>query len=140
MGKYQAGQTVEVVTDKNWSDGFHNGARITLERLIPEGEAFRGEWDAVASNGVKGIIGERNFRAVSEGPVQTETVTKRHIVPGVYGRLWVEGDSRSYVGIALTRPNGTGVNESHRRSFNAPELRELARVALELAEYLENDH
>ena len=134
---YKAGQTVEVVTDKNWSDGFHNGARITLERLIPEGEAFRGEWDAVASNGVKGIIGERNFRAVSEGPVRTETVTKRHIVPGVYGRLSVTGDIHPYVSIALTSPGGTGVYEGDRRSFNASQLRELARVALELAEYLE---
>lgn len=128
---YKAGQTVEVVTDKNWSDGFHNGARITLERLIPEGEAFRGEWDAVASNGVKGIIGERNFRAVSEGPVRTETVTKRHIVPGVYGILRVYEHDGEHVSIEVVDHNDCPV------WADASQLRELARVALELAEYLD---
>lgn len=74
----------------------------------------------------------------TEGPIRTETVTVRRLEPGVYGRLSVAEDTAPYVSIALTSPDGTEVIERYRRSFSAPELRELARVALEIAEYLEN--
>jgi hypothetical protein len=71
------------------------------------------------------------------GPIRTETVTVRRLEPGVYGRLSVQADTAPYVSIALTSPDGTEVIERYRRSFSAPELRELARVALEIAEYLD---
>lgn len=71
------------------------------------------------------------------GPIRTETVTTRRIEPGVYGRLSIDHDAPGYVSIGLTDPKGTGVEEGHRRSFNSAQLRELARVATELAEYLD---
>lgn len=72
-----------------------------------------------------------------EGPIVTETVTVRRLEPGVYGRLSIDHDAPGYVSIGLTDPKGTGVEEGHRRSFNSAQLRDLARVATELAEYLD---
>lgn len=70
------------------------------------------------------------------GPIRTETVTTRRLEPGVYGRLQVGGSSTSSeVRIALT---SRGSDHDDLVAMVAPELRELARVALEIAEYLEN--
>lgn len=138
---YSAGQVVEVCSERSrgWTSGFNYGSKITLTRLIPDDEACAGEWDALSVNGGKGIISEEDFRPVPEhSPVRTETVTVRRLEPGVYGRLSVAEDTAPYVSIALTSPDGTEVIERYRRSFSAPELRELARAALEIAEYLEN--
>jgi hypothetical protein len=62
------------------------------------------------------------------GPIRTETVTTRRLEPGVYGPLNLLSDrsADSFVRIALVR-------ELH----NSAELRELARVALEISEYLD---
>jgi len=107
MTQYRAGQTVEVVTGKDWSEGFQNGNRITLERLIPSREAFAGEWEVRAANGVAGIISEKNFRSLPTGPVVTETVTKTRIVPGVWDSVWVsyEHDERLTVQYMIEKPS-----------------------------------
>lgn len=85
-----------------------------------------------------------SFRLV--GPVRTETVTKRRIVPGVYGRLKVRqvrevGDYNKLevptelaVEVAIM-PWGHGC-EPHFYDLNAEELDSLAMVASQLAEAL----
>lgn len=73
---------------------------------------------------------------VSAGPIVTETVQR--IEPGVYGRLYVkqsEDFRDQVVGHFVSR--GNNPYELHNPLLNAPELRELARVALEIAEYLD---
>ena len=79
----------------------------------------------------------------ADSPIRTETVTTRRIEPGVYGRLSVRGVSPYPFGpegpqmdIGLTTRGDDTVSTGY--VLTAPELRELARVALELAEYLEN--
>lgn len=135
MTQYSAGQTVEVVTDEEWSLGFQNGNKIVLERLIPDDEVFAGEWDARASNGVGGIIAEKNFKPMSTGPVRTETVTKRRIVPGVYGRLEVRGRDDDCVTLLLASRGGK-IDKGFAHILNATELDDLAMVASQLAEAL----
>lgn len=82
---------------------------------------------------------ESEMALVGEGPTVTETVTVRRLEPGVYGRLRVAGltkgtDKRVDVGFVGRWEIGSGT-VSH--CLTAPELRELARVALEIAEYLD---
>lgn len=61
----------------------------------------------------------------SEGPVRTETVTKRRIVPGVYGGVYVSvGVEGKLVGITVDQ------------FMTAEELDSLAMVASQLAEAL----
>lgn len=86
----------------------------------------------------------------TDGPVRTETVTKRHIVPGVYDTLQVwreinvpdcgkpDAMVQREVKVCFV---GTTIDQDgiETRSLSAPQLRELARVALELAEYLESE-
>jgi hypothetical protein len=63
-------------------------------------------------------------------PIRTETVTVRRLEPGVYGRATVarRKDPGNTKEVMLTLTGDV---------FSAPELRELARVALEIAEYLD---
>lgn len=139
---YSAGQVVEVCSERSreWTSGFKYGSKITLNRKRDHDDVFAGEWDALDASGTKGIISEEHFRPVPEhSPVVTETVTVRRIEPGVYGPLHVGvQDNRDYpvslsfAGKVTGKPISSGVG------FNAPELRELARVALEIAEYLEH--
>lgn len=79
------------------------------------------------------------FELIQDGPVRTETV--RRLGPGVYGRLWIDEDCDGYVTVALVPKfpeEGWSPSMAEQRSFSAPELRELARVAHEIAEYLED--
>ena len=70
-----------------------------------------------------------------EGPVRTETVTKRRIVPGVYGRLEVTvGATPDRVRLGLT---SDADNKAHWvTTLTATELDDLAMVASQLAEAL----
>lgn len=66
-----------------------------------------------------------------EGPIRTEKV--RRIKPGVYGLLGVDGENEKSVRIGFAGVMGDG-----QYFWATPtELRELARVALEIAEYLD---
>lgn len=79
---------------------------------------------------------------VDTGPIRTETVTTRRIEPGVYGRLQVAGlnrfsygtDKQADVGFVCRGDTG-GSTTTH--CLTASELRELARVATELAEFMD---
>ena len=64
----------------------------------------------------------------TEGPVRTETVTKRRIVPGVYGRL------RVFEGV-----DGIAYGLTGDCYLSATELDDLAMVASQLAEALRDD-
>lgn len=66
-------------------------------------------------------------------PIVTETVTVRRLEPGVYGRLRVSNSVLGKEVCVKVEANAKGTTPS----LNAPELRELARVALEIAEYLD---
>lgn len=77
-----------------------------------------------------------------ESPVRTETVTTRRIEPGVYGRIRVRDeagmvDGGTQVGFNFVARNGASMGQPEVAYLSAPELRELARVALEIAEYLD---
>lgn len=79
--------------------------------------------------------------AVSDGPVRTETVTKRRIVPGVYGRVQVNGtnplDPKQVDLGFVYRGAATGEDKtSLGHCLTATELDELAMVASQLAEAL----
>lgn len=69
---------------------------------------------------------EENLQLLPPSPVVTETVTVRRLEPGVYGLLQVAEGMRPKTVHVYTHDSAT-----------APELRELARVALEIAEYLD---
>lgn len=132
---YSAGQVVEVCSGRSrrWTSGFKYGSKITLEKLIPPYEGYAGRWEAVTATGVRGIISEHDFRPVPEhSPVRTVP----RLVPGVYGLLYVgsevEGRPAKEVLVRIAPDHGPAM------CAGAPELRELARVALEIAEYLEN--
>lgn len=70
-------------------------------------------------------------------PIRTETVTTRRIEPGVYGRLSVHNGTSEAKNVFAGITNMYG-KDNGCQLLNAPELRELARVALELAEYLDD--
>jgi hypothetical protein len=59
----------------------------------------------------------------SEKPTPIRTITRREIVPGQYGAVWLETDGRIVI-------NGTHTPE---------ELREAAHVLNQIAEYLESE-
>lgn len=71
-------------------------------------------------------------------PIRTETVIKRLIEPGVYGPLRVAGETLIP---DCEQPDQPPLREVEAylilSTLNASEWRELARVALELAEYLD---
>lgn len=132
--KFKQGQRVRILDVESLGDNrsVWAGRELTL--------ATQDTWDEPAWS-VEEPVCYYRFRESEMaplGPIRTETVTVRRIEPGVYGRLSVAEDTAPHVSIALTSPDGTEVIERYRRSFSAPELRELARVALEIAEYLEN--
>jgi hypothetical protein len=71
------------------------------------------------------------FELVSDSPIRTV----RRLEPGVYGLLYVGSEVQGYP----TREVPVRVAPDHGPTVyaGAPELRELARVALEIAEYLD---
>lgn len=69
---------------------------------------------------------------VEDGPVRTETVTKRRIVPGVYGRIRIWADSPA----GMVRWSITGQSGVNCHDMTATELDDLAMVASQLAEAL----
>lgn len=71
----------------------------------------------------------------TEGPVRTETVTTRRIVPGVYGRLEVGDRDCSELSIRLAWRTGQDEGELM-HPMTATELDDLAMVASQLAEAL----
>lgn len=105
------------------------------DRLGPANVAYGGRFEFSGPHthchGADGkYIGhDRGLDLVAEwtdGPVRTETVTTRRIVPGVYGRLRVNDEGKvGRVGLWL---------EGH--YLNATELDDLAMVASQLAEAL----
>lgn len=74
------------------------------------------------------------FRLAPNSPVRTETITRTVIEPGVYGRLWVDNADTGTVWVNLVTVGG---NFTNRTTLNATELRELARIATELADGLD---
>lgn len=84
------------------------------------------------SNDIDDIVSEWS----DEGPVRTETVTKKVIVPGAYGRLTVSmyPDWDDVVGLTLR--NRLGDNQKG-GSFNAAELRDMSATFIAIAEALE---
>ena len=139
---YSAGQVVEVCSERSrgWTSGFKYGSKVTLEKLIPSYEGYAGRWEAVTATGVRGIISEEDFRPVPEhSPVRTETVPVRRLEPGVYGPLKVGAEISVLLGAVNDRNTEREIEAYLTTPYlNASDWRELARVALELAEYLEN--
>lgn len=93
------------------------------------------EWAVGDGSNLEGFDSGDLIAEWTDGPVRTETVTKRRIVPGVYGRLKVtEGATRSRVGVGIVGPSlDDGVTVW---SLNAEELDSIAMVASQLAEAL----
>lgn len=81
------------------------------------------------------------FLDTPKSPVRTETITRTVIEPGVYGRLWVGVDHDGWANIAivpaLTDAPEWEAPDDQQRSLNSTELRELARIATELADGLD---
>lgn len=93
------------------------------------------EQDGSVSDEREGEEGDTLVAEWSEGPVRTETVTTRRIVPGVYGRLEVRGWDDDCVTLLLASRGGA-IERGFVHLLNATELDELAMVASQLAEAL----
>jgi hypothetical protein len=109
----------------------------SLKYISGRGGADDPEW---SNDGTVHIEGEEGYgNLISEwtehSPIRTETVTTRRLEPGVYGRLEVMFGVH---GLAIGLTHQSTNKASYGTRLTAPELRELARVALEIAEYLEN--
>lgn len=76
---------------------------------------------------------------VEDGPVRTETVTKRRIVPGVYGPVRVEVQASSEFPVRLAFVGKLSGNDIKGRGLTADELDALADTARQLAEALRDD-
>lgn len=100
--------------------------------VVGEGSDMDDEW---ATDGTALLDHGSLIAEWSEGPVRTETVTKRRIVPGVYGRLEVTmGATPDRVRVGLT---SNADNKAHWvTTLTATELDSLAMVASQLAEAL----
>lgn len=116
---FKKGDLVEVISaDGGWSISVGQRYRLVkdeIEGLVyidPAYQYYRSE----------------RFKLANASPIRTETVTTRHIEPGVYGLLHIDTYKDQMV---LTIDPTVGHQPS------ASSLRELARVALELAEYLD---
>lgn len=129
MTQYKVGQTVEITTDA-WDNGWGKGSHIVLTSRNGEGW-----WFGTNRYCATGLFQESKIRPVSEGPVRTETVTKRRIVPGVYGRIRIWADSPS----GMVRWSVTGQSGVNCHDMTATELDDLAMVASQLAEALRDD-
>ena len=142
-GKYyrtRDGRKVGPMKYRSWSDK-HPWASDTDDIAIWEDDGTRYRGASEPETDLVALWYDDTRAWVS--PIRTETVTTRHIEPGVYGRLSVRGVSPYPFGsegpqmdIGLTTRGDDTVSTGY--VLTAPELRELARVALELAEYLEN--
>lgn len=100
--RIEEGQVVEVCSDrsKGWTHGFNKGSKITLVKRLPDdGGPFAGEWDAVSSSGYEGLIAEKDFRSVVEGPVRT--VTRQEIIPGTYDGVTIHDPGSKYVRVVV---------------------------------------
>jgi hypothetical protein len=103
------------------------------------GDGF--SWNPDGTCYVAGSEEPEGWNLISEwtdSPIRTETVTTRRLEPGVYGPL--------RVGVEVNIPDCDRPDEPPQReveahltrsALNASEWRELARVALEIAEYLD---
>lgn len=116
MSKFKVG---DHVVDSNGEKGVVANVRGTSIQL---------RWD----NGVEGGVfwEDHDFSLVQSGPVRTETVTRRTIVPGVYGRLRVGDRYGTGVWVEVTEGKGGSL------ALTATELDDLALVASQLAEAL----
>lgn len=98
-----------------------------IESISEEGEDRWLNFD----DGSRGL--ERSFELIeAQGPVRTETVTKRHIVPGVYGLL---GVGVVDLGGKTVRIGFNGHMQEY-LSATPEDLDSLAMVASQLAEAL----
>lgn len=86
----------------------------------------------VDTHGEYGVCYENASDLEHVGPIRT--VTRREIVPGVYGNLDISSFSRSKVFVGLKTECG-----NRYVYMNATELREAAHVLNQLAEVLEDE-
>lgn len=138
--KFKVGDKVRVLDVPTVEDGRREwiGKELTLQRPDIGGKGW--EVPAWSVEEPDCYYRFRESEMVLAGPIRTETVTVRRLEPGVYGRLWVGGDIEGYASVAFTpmlSDDDWSPSEGQSRSLSAPELRELARVALEIAEYLD---
>ena len=74
-----------------------------------------------------------------ETPSPVRTVTRKEVVPGVYGRISISlDDDNTTVGIQRTSRSGKLHEKEIVHYFNAKELREAAALMIEIADALEN--
>lgn len=85
-----------------------------------------------------------HFEPATPSPVRVKTT--KEIVPGVYGRVVVEGETykrgstgERQLAIDFAPRNAGGVMPTHRHRLTATELREAAKVFEQLAEALEDE-
>ncbi len=109
----QPGQIVML----KYQDGDLNGDGFVMFRIEDVGDGW--SW----------LIRSDDIELVNDGPVRT--VTRREIVPGVYGRVVLDGASN---GTAKLTFNYKTVPPE----FTAEELREAAHVLNQIAEALED--
>lgn len=139
---YRTASGVKVGPMIEGSDGNFDGAGLNMIRSgTNERSSFGQRWTKDGS--VFSINdGEEQDHIVSlweepapeASPIQT--VTKRVLNPGTYGRIKCDVGIKGKVVIGLLNKCNTSVKEA---SLDALELRSLAMVASQLAEFLERD-
>lgn len=115
---FKVGDKVRRVTGRSLNDAHGVG-------FVGQILSIKGDFSPILefTDGSAGFADQ--YELVSEGPVRTETVTKRRIVPGVYGRL------RVFEGV-----EGIAYELTGDCYLTATELDDLAMVASQLAEAL----
>lgn len=78
-------------------------------------------------DGDLGLVPETDLTLIDNKPSPIRTVTRKEIVPGVYGHISIDVTSNKYVGVHINS------------NMDAAELREAAHILNQIAEALEND-
>jgi hypothetical protein len=133
MSEFKSGDVVEYIKESRTT--FTNGNLYTV------GGKYHG-----TMSGRLGVVSDdlgnpnglpyEYFHLIHNSPVRTETITRTVIEPGVYGRLQVIRQRKrdGTIGLKLTTE---GYDGHHNHYLNPSELRELARIATELADGLD---
>lgn len=77
------------------------------------------------------------WRDEPKSPIQEEVVTKRKLVPGEYGRIFVDGAYGETINLAFITSMG---KRSGIYGFTAQELEEASHILAQLAEFLKQEN
>lgn len=125
MAKFKVGDRVRA------KHGEYTGYTVGSPYNLPRGEgvvsySIPGSMSVEYEGIVSPPVNQNSFKLVTPAAGPIRTVTRREIVPGVYG------------GVNVQTYDDTRVTVFMSRTYNAAELREAARIFTEIADVLED--